>query len=327
MTQQGWSEGQALGARSPLHGITPSFTLPLHHSGLSTDAERLAAARVGVLFKDDTLGLGAKRKGNGGDIEGQRIGLDAFQGLLGRLNGKSEDSLREEERKVEGRRLEMFVKGRWGGVVFVSGGLLVGSVGEKDVGEVRTESEQEAEALAPERVSTAEQVDVSKTQTVMNNGREERRRRKEAKRQRKEDKRKRREAESSRKTAKETKREAPDTSKSQSDKEAIKAVPRRRSVSSKQPDEPLSSTPSDGETQASSKHKVSKDRQKRKSSSKDIRSGAINPAPSTSASTSRSDSSTVTILENGRHLLRGRNIQAKRMVLSDLKGLDQIFMR
>lgn len=116
MTQQGWQEGQSLGNRESIHVG-------------ANDADRLAAARVGILFKDNNLGLGAKTKSQ--DVEGQRTGLDAFQGLLGRLNGKSDAELKKQEKKIEDRKLEMYARGRWGGLVFVKGGILEGSIEDK----------------------------------------------------------------------------------------------------------------------------------------------------------------------------------------------------
>ncbi|RMZ89097.1 hypothetical protein DV736_g3662, partial [Chaetothyriales sp. CBS 134916] len=96
MQQQGWHQGQALGAR------------PENGSGLhELDAQRLAAAKVGVVIKDDTLGLGAQLRSK--DVAHQKTGLDAFQGLLGRLNAKGEEELKEVERKEEDKKLEIHI--------------------------------------------------------------------------------------------------------------------------------------------------------------------------------------------------------------------------
>ncbi|RMZ78140.1 hypothetical protein DV738_g4012, partial [Chaetothyriales sp. CBS 135597] len=111
MQRQGWQQGQALGSRP---ANAPS----------DLDAQRLAAAKVGVIVKDDTLGLGAQLRSK--DVAHQKTGLDAFQGLLGRLNARDQAELEAVERKEDDRKLEMYAKGRWGGgVVFVRGGLLV----------------------------------------------------------------------------------------------------------------------------------------------------------------------------------------------------------
>ncbi|KAK5195045.1 telomerase inhibitor [Exophiala xenobiotica] len=256
MTQQGWKEGQSLGNRESIH------------LGLN-DTDRLAAARVGILFKDDNLGLGAKSKSK--DVEGQRIGLDAFQGLLGRLNGKSDADLHKEEKKVEDRKLAMYARGRWGGMVFVRGGILVGSMKEDD------EQDKSQSEVGSERDET-----------------DEKGKRKEEKRQRKEERRQRREEKALRKAA----------------TKAKKATKDHNSPLSQPPDEPVSSSPSDDEAPTTSKQK------RRRSSTSQVDSPVSKPQIVSSIRT-----------QNGRHLLRGRNIQAKRMAFSDTKGLDEIFMR
>lgn len=73
------------------------------------------------MLKDDQLGLGAKR--NGGD---ECTGLDAFQTLLGRLNGKTDDVLELERKKREDAKLNVYVEMKLGTIRFVSGGFLVG---------------------------------------------------------------------------------------------------------------------------------------------------------------------------------------------------------
>jgi Pin2-interacting protein X1 len=307
MTQQGWSEGQALGARDAYPSKTSTSR---HHSGLATDAERLAAARVGILFKDDNLGLGAKRKGDARDVEAQRTGLDAFQGLLGRLNGKGEGKLKEMEKRVEERKLEMFFKGRWGGMVFVRGEMLVGSVGAND-GKNRTQEESPADedetlAISQDQTSAAE------TES------EPRRRLKEEKRLRKEERRKRKEEKALRKAAKKVKATQQLAAESDSDSTSETTTPLAIHISpvSQPPDEPVSSAASDNEAERSRSRTEKK--RKRLSLVSNLQASTEN---------SRSSSPSVAGMKNGRHLLRGRNIQAKKMMLDDAKGLDQIFMR
>ncbi|KIW61796.1 hypothetical protein, variant [Exophiala xenobiotica] len=270
MTQHGWKEGQSLGNRESVH------------LGLN-NTERLAAARVGVLFKDNNLGLGAKTKSK--DVEGQRVGLDAFQGLLGRLNGKSDAELHKEEKKVEDRKLAMYARGRWGGMVFVKGGVLVGSMkAEDEQGKSQSEVGSEHDEA------------------------DERRKRKEEKRLRKEERRQQREEKALRKAA--TKAQ-----KATKDNDSTACTPPQslvihNSPLSQPPDEPVSSSPSDDEARTTTKQK------RRRSSTSQVDSAVSEPQ-------------TVSRLkmQNGRHLLRGRNIQAKRMAFSDTKGLDEIFMR
>ncbi|KIW72027.1 hypothetical protein PV04_00251 [Phialophora macrospora] len=336
MTQQGWSEGQALGARD-VSAATSSSSHSRHRSGLATDAERLAAARVGILFKDDNLGLGATRRGGGADVEAQKTGFDAFQGLLGRLNGKGDVEQREEGKKREERKLEMFFRGRWGGMVFVKGGVLVGNQSQEEKGAEEPEAPREEESEDDDRNNTDKQQQhaldvvengallqdhtggkVSKQEHVQD--RDERRRIKAEKKQRKEEKRRRKEEKAQRRA----RREGDDESASPA--QTPTALPLHRSPISisHPPDEPVSSAPSSDDEAG----KATKEQQQKEKQNKEKRKRKPEQVKSVLESEiSRPSSPSVLALKNGRHLLRGRNIQAKKMVLADAKGLDQIFMR
>ena len=91
------------------------------HARLHTEAN---ASHIRVALKDDNLGLGAKRGSS--QSEGQCTGLDAFQGLLGRLNGKNEGDLEKEQKSRDDLKRAVYTESRWGSVRFMSGGLLVG---------------------------------------------------------------------------------------------------------------------------------------------------------------------------------------------------------
>ena len=109
LESQGWRPGELLGAAD-----TP-------YAALHTRAN---ACHIRVALKDDTLGLGAKY-GNRNE-DGNTTGLDVFQNLLGRLNGKSEVELKIEQKTTSEARRSAFISQRWGSLRFVSGGLLVG---------------------------------------------------------------------------------------------------------------------------------------------------------------------------------------------------------
>ncbi|KIV78403.1 hypothetical protein PV11_10125 [Exophiala sideris] len=279
MTKQGWKEGQSLGNRDSTH------------LG-SNDVDRLAAARIGILFKDNNLGLGAKTKSK--DVEAQRHGLDAFQGLLGRLNGKSDAELQKAEKKVEDRKLEMYARGRWGGMVFVRGGILVGSLEDDD--------KREDKLVEPENAPKSEQMDESRTEEP---------RTKEEKKQRKEERRRRREEKSFRKAAKLARKSA--SEEESATVSSRQPAPAHRSPTTQPPDEAVSSASSDNEAQRASAASGLKLK-----TSSDGHQVLV---------TTKSQVIATTKTRNGRHLLRGRNIQAKRMAFSDMKGLDEIFMR
>lgn len=80
-----------------------------------------SATHIKVAVKDDTLGLGARA---GRDPLGEPMGLDAFKGLLGRLNGKSDVELKQEQRQRDDVKLARYAAMKFQGVRFVSGGLL-----------------------------------------------------------------------------------------------------------------------------------------------------------------------------------------------------------
>lgn len=204
------------------------------------------------------------------NVEHQRTGLDAFQGLLGRLNAKDEVELMAVEQKIENKKLAMFAQGRWGGMLFVPGGLLV----QEDPRSTREPSaDDREERLSTEDGEGEKEVTKIKTEKSENETPEERAIRKAEKRRQKEERRARKEAKRSK--------------RSQSESELAVST---------------SETPDLTETET----------------------GASTPVRAFEMSTT---SSVQRQLQNGRHILRGRNIQAKRMAFSDSKGLDQIFMR
>lgn len=90
-------------------------------SGLGLVTHALTT-HVKVAIKDDTVGLGAKlsKKQKVDEFDsGECAGLDAFQRILGRLNGK-EDEINKE---LETQRKENIINGKWG-VQFVKGDTL-----------------------------------------------------------------------------------------------------------------------------------------------------------------------------------------------------------
>jgi hypothetical protein len=80
-----------------------------------------SASHIRVIVKDDTLGLGARSKR---DLLDEPTGLDAFKGLLGRLNGKTDVELQADQRKRDDVKLARYAATKWQAVRFISGGLL-----------------------------------------------------------------------------------------------------------------------------------------------------------------------------------------------------------
>ncbi|AEO53851.1 hypothetical protein MYCTH_2295727 [Thermothelomyces thermophilus ATCC 42464] len=112
---QGWQPGEYLGAKNAPHA-------EWHTEANST--------HIRVTLKDDTLGLGAKR--NNGD---ECTGLDAFQDLLGRLNGKSDDTIETERKAREEVKLNLYMARKFGPMRFVKGGWLVGDQVKEALGD------------------------------------------------------------------------------------------------------------------------------------------------------------------------------------------------
>lgn len=107
LAAQGWTPGSYLGAKDASHSD--------HYTAAN-------ASHIRVLLRDDNLGLGAKT----GDVKAETFGLSALQGLLGRLNGKSEGELKKEEKAQRDIQLALYQGQRWGSMNFISGGFLIG---------------------------------------------------------------------------------------------------------------------------------------------------------------------------------------------------------
>lgn len=106
LAQQGWKPGNYLGAKSAAHAS--------HYTVGS-------AGHVRVSLKDDTLGLGASQP-----AQDEATGLGNFQDLLGRLNGKEQSKIEEEQYQRKTLGMKMYAQQRWGVTKFVKAGYLVG---------------------------------------------------------------------------------------------------------------------------------------------------------------------------------------------------------
>lgn len=95
-----------------------------NHSGHYTAAN---ASHIRILLRDDNLGLGAQIGGN----KAETFGLSLFSGVLGRLNGKSDVLVQKQQDALRDAELRQYQVGKYGLMNFVSGGLLVGDKIEK----------------------------------------------------------------------------------------------------------------------------------------------------------------------------------------------------
>ncbi|KAI0394783.1 hypothetical protein F5Y17DRAFT_234793 [Xylariaceae sp. FL0594] len=133
------------------HGWEPGKYLGSQESGHAQLHSAASLAPIKVNLKDDTLGLGAKIIQKQSD---ECTGLDVFKDLLGRLNGKSEETI-ESERKLRSEiKTNLVIERKYGPMRFVSGGLLVGDHMEMSL-LVKTEEsstlvKEESESESPE---------------------------------------------------------------------------------------------------------------------------------------------------------------------------------
>jgi hypothetical protein len=216
------------------------------------------------------------------------------------LNGKSDAELQKDVQKNEERKLAMWAQGRWGGVMFVPGGTLVQGDGYK-----KTEEESK-EKLEPQAAS-------GNPGDVL--GLNDRVDRKAEKKKWKEEKRRKREVKSGAVEA-----------------VAAIAIPCPGLEEAEPQGGPPESNLSAEKT--SSKEKRKKKRERPSSSANDNTGAATagkEEEDSAIATSSQDLSQTLTVAKTiaaiprtGRHVIRGRNIEAKKMAFSDTKMLDQV---
>ena len=229
-----------------------------------------------------------------------RTGLDAFQGLLGRLNGKSDVELENEAKKSENRELAMWAQGRWGGVMFVPGGTLV-------QGDSYKKPEEEAPKVVELQKAPESQSNVAESDNKAQ--------RKAEKKRRNEEKRRKRDAGLHDRTS------STESTTSNPKAEVTKVTGS------------LEKKCSNREKTAAKEKK--KKKRERPALSADDESSVTTPGEQAD---SISGASTVYVLPTraianrttsalpriGRHVIRGRNIEAKKMAVSNVKMLDQV---
>ena len=290
MTAQGWQPGDILGAKNASHAE--------FHTAANT-------SHIRVFVKDDNLGLGAKR--GSGLAEGECTGLDVFQTLLGRLNGKDEDELIKEQKSTEDLKRAIYTERRWGSVRFVNGGFLVGDKIQKLI----DNEEDRIRQLAQSSSSTvAEAIESDSSQSSKTQA-SERLLAKDNK-----NKKKRRKAEKEQ-----------DESAHDNPQDALSTKPKKSKKRRKQTEEATeeSSTPVPDEQDVAQKSK----KKKRKGALADPKSPIEGGSNTNHASASHSPtptpgSSTPQSLLSGRHAVRSRNIAQKRLAVLDTASLNQV---
>lgn len=306
LRSQGWAPGQYLGAENASHS---------EYYGAAN------ATHIRAVLKDDSLGLGAKR--NQGD---ECTGLDALQDLLSRLNGKSEESLGEEQKKREDLKINKYLHRKLGTVTFVYGGLLVGDKVQELADSMKNKTQDAAQVPGSEDTS-GESSEAGK----------------------KEKKSKKRKAEDAEGVQSELKKEKKfKKSKSQDADEDSKSKRKEKKDKKKRKEKDEDSSPDDADEDASDRKKAKKEKKekrrkaklenddedaadashpkKSKKSKKKSKTDTEQPTPQPTESSTPTASGTSTPSIPTRHLARSRFIAQKRAAVMDQAALNQIFM-
>lgn len=303
LRSQGWEPGQYLGAENASHS---------EYYGAAN------ASHIRAVLKDDSLGLGAKR--NQGD---ECTGLDALQDLLSRLNGKSEESLGEEQKKREDLKINKYLHRKLGTVTFVYGGLLVG------------DKVQELADSMKDKTQSAAQVPVSEETSGESS--------EAGKKEKKSKKRKAEDGEGAQKEKKSKKSKSQDADEASKSKRKEKKDKKRRKEKDASDRDEDSSPDADEDASDRKKAKKEKKEKRRKSklenddedaadvsepkskkSKKKSKSDKEEPTPQPTESSTPTASGTSTPSIPTRHLARSRFIAQKRAAVMDQAALNQV---
>lgn len=322
LRSQGWEPGQYLGAKGA------------SHSEFFTSAN---ASHIRAVLKDDNMGLGARR--NQGD---ECTGLDALQELLGRLNGKSEETLDTERKKREDTKMNKYLHRKLGTMRFVFGGYLVGD----KVQELADDLKREKEGAKAEEEESADISDA-------NDGRKEKKSKKrktkdddgiisEKKKEKKSKKRKTDDAEDDTKSKRKDKKDKKKKTKDDDSASESKAEPefrddeeskadgaeedtsiRKKSKKDKK-DKRKKSKDEDDVESADASESQSRKKKKRKSEKEGTESSKSSALPTESSTPTASGTSTPVSDVPHRHLARKRFIAQKRAAVMDPAALKQV---
>ncbi|KAJ8133499.1 hypothetical protein O1611_g124 [Lasiodiplodia mahajangana] len=340
---QGWAPGKFLGAQD-----TPHAQL---HSAASL-------APIKINLKDDTLGLGAKIRQKQSD---ECTGLDAFKDLLGRLNGKSEETL-DKERQVRSEiKTNLFVERKYGPMRFVSGGLLVGDqikmaelVDNKSastpIKDEPTSESSDAEPIKKAKKEKKEKkskkrkaIDSEETDTSDRKRENKRKKRSKADEELEIDdieveKSTKKKKDKKEKKSKHSEKALEDEMDAEPVESEAKPKKNKKSKDAPQQESLSSSIETPKGTTSEKAKKKDKKREKRRKEADSTEAGIIIATTVSSTTTSTAtpqDSGSSTPISTGtsiplalsaRHRSRARHIAAKKMAFSDTTALNQIFM-
>ncbi|RWA13765.1 hypothetical protein EKO27_g1346 [Xylaria grammica] len=338
LRSQGWQPGKFLGAQDAAHAQL--------HSAASL-------APIKINLKDDTLGLGAKIRQKQSD---ECTGLDVFKDLLGRLNGKSEETL-EKQRQVRSEiKTNLFVERRYGPMRFVSGGLLVGDqrmeelvnkkatptpVKDESVSEAsEAESVKKEKKDKKEKKSKKRKTSESEESDTSDSKREKKRKKRstagdepsngdtevDKSIKKKKDKKEKKSKRSEQALGGENDTEPVDSEMKRKKSKKSKDTPQQQSLSNS------AETSEDGASEKARKKEKKREKKRKQADSAEanevtatMESSTATPQDSGSSTPNNADASTPQAL-SARHRSRSRHIASKRKAFGDMQALNQIFM-
>ncbi|QDS67665.1 hypothetical protein FKW77_004923 [Venturia effusa] len=296
LSSLGWTPGSTLGSKDATHRA--HFTQASH-------------SHIRVVLRDDNLGIGAQK----GRADTDVFGLDMFQGLLGRLNGKTQEQLEKEGKSRKDVLLGSVGRERYGNGMFVRGGFLVGDKIEDVV------SVEEAERLDKVRLAHEAKVDAAKKGDVEDSSEKKRKRDgEEGGNAKAEKKSKRREAIV----------DSEETSK-KAEKKAKKEKRRKSEVTSTSADSRAQSsiTPEKAEKKRlKAEKRARKEARRIRREQKALKKASLSNSSDSDSSPDPPSAAQAAAQQalSARFATRQRYIQQKRMATTDQKALNEIFM-
>ncbi|OLN88208.1 Protein PXR1 [Colletotrichum chlorophyti] len=331
LRSQGWEPGQYLGAKDAAHAV--------HHTAAN-------ASFIRVALKDDMLGLGFKQA-----RDDRVTGMDVFQDLLGRLNGKSTEAIDKDRQARSALKSTLYCDTKFGPMRFVSGGWLVGDqVKEDPLVETKEETEDDVkmeDVPSPAQDSTRNSKkrkveESSEDESSSEDEKARKKRRKEEKKATKkpkgterdeisanERKDKKRKSKSAREeTSEDTQDESDKMSKKDKKKKEKKTKKAAEGEDTDSSNDKASKKKRKGETDTdkAARKEEKKRRKEEKRAKKEASGGSSASTPAATSTSTPTASGASTPVLRGHHAVRSRWIAQKRMATMDDKALNQIFM-
>lgn len=287
---QGWKPGDYLGAENAAQSS--------HYTAAN-------ASHIRVVLREENQGIGVQvGKGNA-----ETFGLSMFSGLLGRLNGKSDEELEKKQNALRDIELGTFHAQRYGSMNFVSGGLLVGDKMEFPKSTVLPVKKRKAEDMADlEEPELKKTKGIADAEAGLSGNVDKEQKKKAEKKERKERKERESRAKEERKLQKAARKAEKSSTKSTDglEKARLKAEKRARKE----------------------ERRARKEAKRARKAAKDVTRSK--PTTETSASSSESEGTATPPVADtvfgGRHAVRQRYIMQKRRAHMDPQALKEIFM-